>query len=312
MSAAARGRARNLFTDHYKSINWRRVGKRVVSETWTDDVFGRAAQLAYFWLFSLFPLLLIIVVILGYSAQGQEMRSTLLGYFSRTIPGSSFGLLRDTLTQISTHAGPGKLYIGLITTLWAASSGMSSVIAGLNKAYEVKEDRSWWKARLLATGLTIALAILVVLALAILLYGSKLGSVLGSWLGFEGGFGVLWATLQWPLVIAFVLVGFLLVYRFAPNLHNQELWWILPGAAAAVVLWMVVSVGLRIYLRYFQTYATVYGTLGAVLILLLWIYLASAALLIGGEINSEIENAAARSGAPDAKRPGQKEPSRAA
>jgi membrane protein len=109
-------------------------------------------------------------------------------------------------------------------------------------------------------------------------------------------------------VIAFLLTAFLLVYRFAPNLHDQKFWWILPGAAASVLLWIAVSIGLRLYLRYFNTYSTVYGTLGAVLILLLWIYLASVALLIGGELNSEIENAAARRGAPDAKRPGEKEP----
>ena len=111
---------------------------------------------------------------------------------------------------------------------------------------------------------------------------------------------------------AFLLIGFLLVYRFAPNLCDQKLWWIAPGAALAVALWIAVSIGLRLYLHYFDTYSTVYGTLGAVLILLLWIYLASAALLIGGELNSEIENAAAKTGAPDAKRPGEKAPSKAA
>ena len=146
-----------MFTDHYRSIDWRRVATRVVTEIQKDNVFGRAAQLAYFWFFSLFPLLLIIIVILGYTAQGQEMRDTLLAYFGRAIPGSSFGLVRDTLTQVSTHAGPGKLSIGFITTLWAASSGMSAVIAALKKAYEVKEARPWWKARLLATVLTVAL-----------------------------------------------------------------------------------------------------------------------------------------------------------
>src|SRR4051812_21879972 len=98
-------RAPELFTDHYRSIDWRRVAGRAVSETWNDDVFGRAAQLAYFWVFSLFPLLLIILVILGYTAQGHEMRDTLLAYFAKAIPAQSFGLFRDTLSQISTNAG---------------------------------------------------------------------------------------------------------------------------------------------------------------------------------------------------------------
>ena len=104
-------------------------------------------------------------------------------------------------------------------------------------------------------------AVFIVLALAILLYGSKVGGLVGSWFGFAGGFRYLWAVLQWPLVIAFLLIAFLLVYRFAPNLCDQKLWWIAPGAAVAVALWIAVSIGLRLYLKYFNTYSTVYGTL---------------------------------------------------
>jgi membrane protein len=104
------------------------------------------------------------------------------------------------------------------------------------------------------------------------------------------------------------MFAFLLVYRFAPNLEDQKIWWFVPGAAMAVLLCVALSLGLRIYLAYFDSYTTIYGGLGAVLILLLWIYLSSAALLIGGELNSEIENAAADKGAPDAKHAGEKAP----
>jgi membrane protein len=284
------------------------VATRVASETWNDDVFGRAAQLAYFWFFSLFPLLLIVTVILGYVAQGAEMRQTLLNYIRQTIPDTSYPLVRDTLNQVSAHAGAGKLWLGVITTLWAASSGMSSVMDGLNKAYEVPEARTWWKARLYAGLLTIVLAVLIVLALGILLYGERLGHLLGDRLGWAAAFRPMWAVLRWVFITAFVLAAFLLVYRFAPNLKDQKLKWILPGAAAATAMWVLFSIGLRIYLRYFNSYDTVYGALSAVLILLLWIYASSAELLIGGEINSEVERAAARSGAPDAKRPGERAP----
>jgi membrane protein len=104
-----------VFIEHYRSIPWRRVARRVVSETWDDDVFGRAAQLAYFWLFSLFPFLLIVVVILGYLAQGAQMRESLLQFVSRTMPQSSFAILRETLDQVSSHAAAGKLAFGIVT-----------------------------------------------------------------------------------------------------------------------------------------------------------------------------------------------------
>jgi membrane protein len=302
------GKGKLIVFRRYRLINWRRVAKRVVSETWDDDVFGRAGQLAFFWLFSLFPLLLIITVILGYLARGAEMREALLAYLGQTIPGASFTLVRDTLTQVSLHAGAGKLWIGVGTTVWAASSGMTSVIYGLNKAYEVPEARPYWKARILAIVLTIVLAVLIVLGLIILLYGGKVGAFLGEWLGFSESFRTAWAVLKWFLVVGFVLAGFLIVYRFAPNLHNQKLLWILPGAVSAVGMWVAASLGLRVYLNYFTSYNSVYGALGAVLVLLLWIYVSSSVLLIGGEINSEIENAAAKEGVRDAKRPGERAP----
>jgi membrane protein len=297
-----------VFLQHYRSIPWRRVARRVVSETWNDDVFGRAAQLAYFWLFSLFPFLLIVIVILGYLAQGTHMRDSLLQFVSRAVPQASFGMLRQTLDEVTSHAGAGKLAFGIVTTVWAASSGMSAVIGALNKAYEVREGRAWWKSRLIAVALTVALAIFIVVALATLFYGSRLSMRAGLYAGFSSQFAGAWAVLQWPLAAALVMFAFLLVYRFAPNLKDQKIWWLLPGAAVAVLLWIGLSLGLRLYLEYFDSYTTVYGGLGAVLILLLWIYLSSAALLIGGELNSEIENAAAGQGASDAKQAGEKAP----
>jgi len=298
-------------TENFRSLPWRRIAKRVVTETWDDDVFGRAAQLAYFWLFSLFPVLLIIFVILGFIAQGATLEEQLLHLLQRAIPPSSFGIVRETMSQITTHATAEKLSIGICTTLWAASSGMSAVIAALNKAYEVRDARPWWKARLIAAALTIALSVLTVIALAILLSGSKVGAVIGQKFG-GSAWTTLWTVVQWPIIFAFVIAAVLLVYRFGPHLEDQKVLWLLPGAATTVVFWSGASVGLRLYLRYFDSYSTVYGSLGAVLVLLLWIYLWSVALLIGGELNSEIENAAAAAGARDAKRPGERSPGHAA
>ena len=293
---------------YYESIGWKDIMRRVVMGTWNDDVFGRAAELAYFWMFSIFPLLLILTVLLGYFAEGPEMRQDLAAYFERVLPGSAFLLVRSTLTQISSHAGTGKLSFGIVITLWAASSGMSSMMDGLNKAYEIPETRPWWKARLLAIVLTLGLAVLMIAALAILLYGSQLGGLMSNALGLGAVFREFWSVIQWPLVVVFALLGFLFIYRFAPNLQSQKFWWMLPGAGAGFILWFALSMGLRVYIHYFPSYGTVYGTLGALLLLLLWLYLSSAALLIGGELNSAIENAAARQGAPQAKQAGEVAP----
>lgn len=298
-----------MFQD-YRSIGWGRVASRVASDTWDDNVFGRGAELAYFALFSLLPLLLIVVVILGYIAQGPAMQETLLEYFRRAIPGSSYDLVKDTLTQVSAHATAGKLYIGVATTIWASSSAMTSVIDALNKAYDIREARPWWKARLLAAVLTIALAVLIVVALAFLLYGERIGDWVSAAVGGGSTVRFLWAILRWPVVVLFVLAGFLLLYRFAPDLHEQKLCWIIPGATAGVALWFLATFALQVYLRVFSSYSTVYGALGAVLILLLWLYVSSIALLVGGEVNSEIENEAARNGAADAKLAGEKSPRR--
>lgn len=273
-------------------------------------MFGRAAELAYFLLFSLVPILLMTTVILGFVYHGEQLQRDLLGYLQRAIPGASFTLVRTTFDQITTHAGGGKLSLGIVATLWAASSGMTAIIEGLNKAYEVREERPWWRARLLAAVLTLGLSVLIIVALAILFYGAQLGALIAKWAGLGSAFQPLWQVVEWILLIGFPLLAFLLVYRFAPNLHRQRWWWILPGAVVGVALWFLVSIGLRIYFHFFNSYATVYGAMGAALILLLWLYLSSAALLIGGEFNSEIENAAASNGAPDAKRPGEKEPGR--
>ena len=273
-------------------------------------MFGRAAQFSYFLVFSIVPVLLIITVGLGYLAQKDETRQALLHYLGQAIPGSSLTLVENSLGGITKHASGGKLWIGILTILWAASSGMSSIIEGLNQAYEVQDTRPWWKSRLLAVVLTLALSALIVLALIILLYGSQFGTLLASWLSLGFAFKWLWTFLRWPLVVLFALSGFWIVYRFAPNLHNQRWWWIAPGSIAGVLLWILVSFGLHVYLHYFTAYSAVYGALGAALVLLLWLYLSSACLLIGAELNSEIENAAARRGVQDAKRPGEKEPTR--
>src|SRR5262249_12310091 len=155
-------------------------------------------------------------------------------------------------------------------------------------AYEIRDGRPWWKVKLLAIVLTIAFAVFTVLALILVLLGDKIGNLLGAWSGYRHSFTVAWNLVRWPFVVLAVLLAINLLYRFAPDLKQWEWRWMTPGALIAVALWIVMSLGFQFYLRFFDTYNATYGSLGAVIILMLWLYITGAAILIGAEVNSEI------------------------
>jgi membrane protein len=291
-------------------LTWRRLGSRVWAEIYEGDLSTRAAALSYYFLLALFPLLIFLTAALGYFADaGTELRKSLLDYLSSIAPRTASTLVRATVAEITENADTGKLSFGLLAALWFASFGMGAVGDTLNSAYGVKESRAWWRVRLVSLGVTVALAVLIVSALAIMFYGGEIGSGLAARLNLGNAFEAVWSVLQWPIVLAFVLFGFALIYYFAPDLKHQKWYWITPGSLTGVVLWLLASFGFRIYLRYFDRYSVTYGSLGAVIVLLLWFYLTGAAILVGGKVNAVIEHAAARRGVSDAKLPGEKSPS---
>jgi membrane protein len=264
--------------------------KRLVNRINQDQIFGRAAQLSYYFLLALFPLLLFLINILGYLAQqGTLFRDKLLVYVAALMPASAFLLVHNTLDEVSAASGKGKLSFGLLAALWAASNGMGAISDTLNLAYNVREKRPWWKVRLICIGLTVALAILILAALAIVLYGGTIGEALATRYGFSNLFTIVWKIVQWPIALLFVLTTFNLVYNFAPNIPGHARRWITPGAFVGVGLWLLVSFGFRLYLGFFDSYSVTYGSLGAVIILMLWFYLSGVAILIGGEVNSEYQ-----------------------
>jgi membrane protein len=265
--------------------------KRVAQRISDDDIFGRAAQLSYYFLLALFPLLLVLINVLGYMAQeGTAFREQLLTYLAAVMPRSAIALVRTTLTEISEASGTGKVSFGLLAALWAASNGMGAISDTLNTAYNVKERRPWWKVRIISVCLTIALAILILAALAIVLNGGTIGEALAARYGFGDVFTIVWKIVQWPIALVFVLTTFNLIYNFAPDLPQGTRSWITPGAFVGVGLWLIVSFGFRAYLSFFDSYSVTYGSLGAVIVLMLWFYLTGVAILIGGEVNSEVSH----------------------
>ena len=283
------------------------LARRVWKEIQGDKVFNRAAELSYYFLLALFPLLILLTSVFGLIIGEQaELRQKLFNYLAQVMPPSALQLTDTTLQEVSAASGGGKISFGVLATLWAASNGMGAITEALNVAYDVKESRPWWKTRLTAILLTIALGVLIITALILVLAGGKIANGVAANYSFGNVFTWTWKVLQWPLIFVFITLAFALIYYFAPDVEDQKWAWITPGSVIGVILWLLVSFAFRTYLQYFDSYGKTYGSLGAVIILMLWLYLTGVAVLIGGEVNAEIEHAAAEAGVPDAKHEGEK------
>jgi membrane protein len=261
-----------------------------------NDVFGRAAELAFYFLFSLPPLILVIMTLLGwFSSRSIELHNNLLSYFAAILPSEAFQLLGRVADELAAHASRGKLTFGIVSALWFVSGGVSAMIDALNLAYGVRETRSWLKVRATALGLSLLISILILTALFLVLASSHLVDWLGRGLRLHPIVVLVWKAIQLPAAILLVAISCSLVYFFGPDLKGRHyLSWLTPGSAFGVLVWLAASFVFRIYLHFFNDYSASYGSLGAVMILLAWLYVAGLAYLIGGEINGEIERAGNR------------------
>jgi membrane protein len=273
------------------------LGRRVLDEVIANNVVGHAAELAFFFLFALFPLILILVTWFGlFAADRIELQNDLLSYFADLLPPSAFQLLKTVVDELAVHASTGKLTFGIVSGLWAVSAGIDSMISSLNLAHHVRETRSWFKVRAIAIGLSFVISVLLLAALFMVLTGNRFVDWLGTALGLRPILVFAWKAIQWPGVIFFVFLSCALIYRFGPDLPQRRHWhWVSPGGAFGVLVWLGASYGFRLYLHFFNRYSAAYGSLGAVMILMLWLYFFGLAYLIGGEINAVIEHAGAGS-----------------
>lgn len=268
------------------------VAKRVWNSTNEDNLFGRASQLAYYFFFALFPMLIAMSSVLGLAAKSAtHIFAELLNKVATLVPPSAFGIVMDTFHQTTKNSTPGKITLGLATALWSASVGVSAIQDTLNAVYKVKEKRSYWRARGEAILLTIAVAIVFTIALATLL-GCDVGANLlkGK---FLGALVVMWLirVVGWGIASALMVLMFGMLYFFSPDLQKRKWRWFTPGSAIGLAGWIAGSLGLRLYLHWFNSYSVTYGSLGAVIILLIWFYVIGLMLLVGAEVNSEIEAA---------------------
>jgi membrane protein len=277
----------NLFS--LSGVSLKDVARRVWAEILDDDVFGRAAQLAYYFFLALIPFLIFVIASLSVFGTADRGRALLFRFFADALPPAAFELIDMTFGQIIHASGPLKMSFGILASLWSASMGMSAIMDTLNAAYKVKETRSMIKQYAVATGLTVGIALLVVMSVVIAVFGDTIVNALSP----GNMLTIMWKIAQWPLALALILLAFAITYYFAPNLRDRRWHWVTPGSIVGVILWLVVSLGLRIYLHFFGNYSVGYGSLGAVIVLLLWFYLSGIAVLSGAVVNGVLEGLAA-------------------
>jgi membrane protein len=265
--------------------------KRTIKKLGEDELSTRSAALSYYFILALFPMFLFLLSLIGiFAGPSSELRESILSTLGRMAPGSASGLVHSVVSETTKASSGIKVGAGILGALWAASAGMSAVMVSLNVVHKVTETRPWWRQKLSAVALTVALAALIIMALALVLYGGKIGDLIATQFGFDDLFAITWQAVQWILPFAAMFLAFSAVYYFAPNIKGA--WhWVTPGAALGVVIWLMASLGFRAYLHFFDSYSATYGSLGAVVILLLWLYITGFAILIGAELNWIIEAA---------------------
>jgi membrane protein len=281
-------------------ITWRELFKRTATEVMADNCLGLAAQLAYYFFLALFPALLFLVAVISFLPVSGVLEA-ITATLARVAPGEVLSIVQEQLLKIANDKSTGLLTLGMLGTIWSTSSGMTAIIDTLNQAYDIQESRPWWKVRLLAVGLTIALAIFIVSSLVLVLVGPTLAEKVAVWAHMGPAFTWAWTILQWPVVFALVALAIALVYYFAPD--AEQAWvYITPGSILATTLWLMVSLAFKFYIANFTSYTATYGLIGGAIVLMLWFYVSALAVLVGAELNAEIEHAS-----PYGKDPGEKE-----
>jgi len=285
-------------------LSWTALIKKTVNEIWADDLLNLAAQQAYYFFFALFPALLTFISIASFfpihNLTGEIV--TMLGRFA---PPDVIRIITEQVNKISETGHGGILTFAFLLTIWSSSGALVSIISTLNAAYDITEGRPMWRVRLTAIALTVGIAFFILLSMALVLIGPTVAEHLANTLHLGPAFKWTWWVLQWPVVFALVVSGIGLIYYFAPD-AVQDWVWITPGSVLATFLWVMVSLGLKLYLAFFGNYNETYGTLGGFIVLLTWFYLSGLAILIGAELNAEIEHASAYGKDVGEKFPGEK------
>jgi membrane protein len=282
-------------------LGWKDVAVRTVREMIADNCLNLAAQLAYYFFLALFPALLFLVALVSFIPIAGLMEA-ITSTLGRVAPVEVLSIVQEQILTIAHEQKGGLLTLGLIGAIWSTSSGVNAIIDVLNQAYDIQESRRWWRVKLIALGLTISLAVFIVLAFALVIVGPTIAEHLAARFYLGAAFEWAWKILQWPVVFGLVSLAVAMIYYYAPD-AEQDWIWITPGSVVATTLWLLISLAFKFYISHFTSYTATYGAIGGVIVALLWFYVSGLAVLLGAELNSEIEHAS-----PYGKDPGEKEP----
>jgi membrane protein len=283
-------------------LTWKEIFRRTFHEAfWEDNCTAMAAQLAYYFFFALFPTLLFLIALASYFPLAS-LTDELFGTVGGLMPPAAFRLITDQLTKLSDSRDAGLLTLGMLLAVSSSSTAMTAIIDTINRAYDIEEGRPWWRVRLTAIALTIGVSIFILVSFALVIAGPAAATRLAEVWHLGAAFEWTWKILQWPVVFVLASTGISLIYYFAPDVVQR--WrWLLPGSIFATALWLGASLAFKYYVANWGSYTETYGLIGAVMILLLWFYISALVILIGAEMNAEIEHAA-----PAGKNPGEKIP----
>ncbi|WP_055267655.1 YihY/virulence factor BrkB family protein [Clostridium disporicum] len=247
-----------------------------------DDIFALGAQLAYYLILSFFPFLIFLMTIIGFSKLDSMQ---IIEGLSAILPSSVFELTSSIVVEVVENQYTGLLGVSIVLSMWAASSAFRAVTKGINKAYNLKENRSFIKRVIIALICTFALAFTIVVALVLLVFGNLIGNLLISYIPYNALIGKLWNLLRYIMVLIIMICIFAGIYRYTPA---KRISWreAFPGAIVSTIGWLIVSLCFSFYINNFSNYSRLYGSLGAVFVLMTWLYISSIILILGGEINS--------------------------
>jgi membrane protein len=282
-----------------RGVNAKQLFKRVIAEVQQDNCAVYAAALAYYFLFALFPFFLFLTALLGYLPIPNLM-DQIIGLLAQVMPGEALSLVEENVGKLVSQQRGGLLSFGIVAALWTASSALTGISDALNHAYDVEEGRPFWKVRGMAILLTVGLSFFLIASIILLMFGPQIGGWIADFVGLGRAFEIAWNILRWPVILFLVITAVAAIYYFAPDV-DQSWKWITPGSVFAVVLWILISLGFSYYVNNFGSYDKTYGSIGAIIVLLTWMYVSGFVILVGGEINAELEHAS-----PEGKDPGKK------
>lgn len=292
-----------MFRTFQVPLSWTELVKRTIKEISDDNVLGLAAQLAYYFVLALVPAIIALVAIATFFP--PNMIQEALTRLSGVLPGDVFSILQRQFQSLAGEQDAGLLTFGFLLALWSSSSAMVSITDAMNRVYDIEEGRPWWKVRITAILLTIALAVFVLISIFLVMIGPTFAEWLASQAGLGSAFETAWKILQWPVVLLLITMGIGLVFYFAPD-AEQDWEWVTPGSFIATILWLLASLGFKLYVSNFADYNATYGSLAGAIVLLLWFYISALAVLAGAEMNAEIEHASPHGKDVGEKVPGEK------